>query len=455
MSAEPARIIALPQTEEPKPAPKAAPEPDPFAALAEVCGPAQHAQERQHRLLAELEQLKGACRWQEVIDLAHPVEKHHPELCGHGLDAEVRAVVAFALGQLGRFDEALTELEHCLAQDPANFRYHSSRGYLLLRSLQAAQAKEIVLTGMERKKRILEAHAHFQHAQKILPDRVTPYYREGRLYKDFDRDPQRAMPLFAQAVRNWEAYDDATRNERHQERKNAVKARYALASCLLDAGKAEAALEQVRHVLAEDQDYLKNEHKHFALGKILHALGRFQEALSALETASMFTPPAEVDYVFELMARCHLALGQAGKGLAAINRVPLKARRPYVRWTEADCLVALGKPTQARAVLLEAAERDRRGRHKAFIRLARMAYQHGQLADAASFAQQAVEFHRHTYGTPCADGLFWGAVAALRAGDGDTARRLEQELSTHRPGYPWLPKLRQALHDDPKPNGRP
>jgi len=449
MSAQAARIISLAQAETPAPQPQVAPAAeDPFQHLTDTYGPAAQAQTLLERLMAELDTLKSDKRWQEMLDLAYPVADRHPELGTHGLDTEIRAHVAFALGQLGRFDEAIAELRLCVERDPANFRYHLSLGYTLLRSLQADRAKEIVLTGMERKKRIHEAHQHFQAAQKILPDRVTPFYREGRLTKDFDRAPDKAMALFAQAVRHWEAYDEATRNERHQERKNAIKARYALASCLLQEGKAAAALEHVRLVIAEDADYIKNEHKYFALGKCLHALQQFQEALQALETAGMFAPPSDVDYVFELAARCHLALGHPGQGLAAIQRIPLKARRPYVRWTEADCLMAQGKASQARTVLLEAAERDRRGRHKALVRLARLAYQQRQLHDAAGFAQKAIDFHRETYGTPCPDGLFWAAAAALGQGDRETARQLTQELADHRPMYPWLPKLRQALGED-------
>lgn len=470
MTAEAVRIISLPSAET-TPRPQAVPQPsnevqqqmalpmdlspealgpvvDPFASLADAAGSADQAHRTQERVLAEIHALESQNRWQDIVDLFYPVDDHAPQLCAHGLDIEVRSDLAFALGQLKRFDQALAELRICVKRDPGNFRYRSSLGYTLMSSLQAASAREIILPGQERKARLEQAHEQFRAAQSILPDRVTPFYREGRLYKDFDRKPDRAIPLLAQAVRNWDDYSRETKLSRHQERKNAIKARYALASCLVDEGQASTALEHVRMVIEEDAQtgYLKNEHKHFALGKALHALGHSEEALKALAAAAMFTNPSDGDYVFELSGRCHLALGQADKGLESVERIPHKVRRPYVRWTEADCLTALGRTDEAKRVLLACCERDRRGRHKGLIRLARLAYNQNLFADVAAYAEKAVAFHMEVYSTPCADGLFWQAVAALRQGRRDEALAFERDLVAHRPRYPWLPKLRQALH---------
>lgn len=472
MNSQAVRIISLPSAEKETPKPQAVQAPttdvqqqaalpmdlspdtlgpvvDPFAALADAMGGADIARARRDSVLAEISNLEAQNRWQDILELFHPVEDREPAIVAHGLDAEVRFALGFALGQIKRFDQALAELRTCVRRDPDNFRYRSSLGFTLMRSLQAASAREIILPTQERKARLQEAHDHFRKAQAILPDRVTPFYREGRLYKDFDRKPDKALPLLARAVRNWEEYPAETRLSRHQERKNAVKARYSLASCMLEVGQAASALEHVRTVLEEDAQtsYLKSEHKHFAVGKALHALARFDEALKALEAAALFTNPTDGDYVHELAGRCHLALGNAERGLQAVERIPQKVRRPYVRWTEADCLVALGRTEEARRVLLASCERDRRGRHKGLIRLARLAYTQGDFAEVAAFAEKAVAFHLEVYSTPCADGLFWQAAAALQQGQRDKAAAFERDLAAHRPLYPWLPRLRQALRD--------
>lgn len=472
MNTQAVRIISLPSAEKDTPKPQAVPVPsaevqqqttlpmdlspdalgpvvDPFAALADAMGGADFAHACLGRVLAEIATLQAQNRWQDILELFHPVEDREPALVAHGLDTEVRSSLGFVLGQLKRFDQALAELRICVQRDPENFRYRSSLGYTLMSSLQAANAREIILPGQEKKARLQEAHDHFRKAQAILPDRVTPFYREGRLFKDFDRKPDKALPLLAQAVRNWEEYSTETRMSRHQERKNAVKARYALASCMIAEGQAASALEHVRTVIEEDArtSYLKSEHKHFAEGKALHALGRFGEALKALDAAALFTNPTDGDYIHELAGRCHLSMGNPDLGLQAVERIPQKARRSYVRWTEADCLVALGRTDDARRILLSSCERDRRGRHKGLIRLARIAYNQGNFAEVTAFAEKAVAFHMETYSTPCPDGLFWQAVAALRSGQRERALSFERDLAAHRPLYPWLPKLRQALRE--------
>ena len=472
MNTQAVRIISLPSAEKETPRPQAVPVPlaepqqqsqlpmdlspntlgplvDPFAALADAMGEADTARGRREKVLAEISNLQAQNRWQDILELFHPIEDREPALVAHGLDTEIRSSLGFALGQLKRFDQALDELRVCVRRDPENFRFRSSLGYTLMSSLQAANAREIILPGKEKKNRLLEAHEQFRKAQSILPDRVTPFYREGRLYKDFDRKPDKAIPLLVQAVRNWEEYPAETRLSRHQERKNAVKARYCLASCMVVQGQAESALHHVRTVLDEDiqTSYLKNEHKHFAMGKALHALGRYSEALKSLEAAAMFTNASDGDYIHELAGRCHLAMGSADLGLQALERIPQKARRPYVRWTEADCLVALGRPDEARRILLAACERDRRGRHKGLIRLARIAYSQGDYAAVGGFAEKAVAFHLEIYSTPSDDGLFWQAVSALRLGQRDKAVGFERDLTAHRPLYPWLPRLREALRE--------
>jgi hypothetical protein len=109
----------------------------------------------------------------------------------------------------------------------------------------------------------------------------------------------------------------------------------------------------------------------------------------------------------ELLARVLLAMGESRRALDAVRAVPEKRRRPYVRWTEADVLCALGRLPEAKAVLLQAQERDSRSRHKTLVRLCRVEYVLGDFRASAGFAQEANRFFREKWGNPCADGLFW------------------------------------------------
>jgi hypothetical protein len=68
-----------------------------------------------------MDELMNEARWEDLLALFHPVEEKAPELVDCRLDLEVRSRVAFALGQLKRFDEAIEALKVCVARDPESF----------------------------------------------------------------------------------------------------------------------------------------------------------------------------------------------------------------------------------------------------------------------------------------------------------------------------------------------
>jgi len=398
------------------------------------------------RVRGEIAVLKAESRWEDILALFHPVSDKLPELAATGLDLPVLREVAFCLGHAGRFDEAIAAYRTCLEREPDNFHHHAGMAYTLYDSLYAAKARQVMLHPSERRQRIEEAHAHFLAAQRLRPEGVTSYYRQGALYKQIQNKKEQARPLFETAVRNWLAYSNEQRQVRHQERKNYVKALYQLSSCLLDEKRLQEALERLRECMVEDEasSYLSVVHKHFALGKILFQMGLMDQARQALEFAAHQASP-EDDYVFELLARVHLAENFPEKAWSAVQRIPQHKRRPYVRWTEADVLLARGETQQARKILEQAAERDRKGRHKALLRLARLDFQAGDYPRCLDWTEQADAFFRQVYTNPCADALFWKAGALIRLRRKEEARRTVKELEDCRPGYPFLPRLRELL----------
>jgi len=408
----------------------------------------------QERLRLELKRVQGEAaalraenRWEDLVALLHPVEEKVPELARGGLAGSLMSDVAFALGHLARFDEAIAVYQQCLETDADNFHFHAGLAYTAYDSLYAARGRRIVLHPAERKIRVELAHRHFSEAQRLRPSGVTNYYRQGMLYKQIQHKREKAMPLFETAVRNWEDLSDAERQARHQERKNYVKSLYQLASCLLDANRPVEALESLEKCLREDEgsDVYSAVHKYFALGKVHYHLGRLEDSLQALAVAAAHADPAEDDFVFELKARVHLAAGQPDEAWEAVNRVPLKRRRPYVRWTEADILMERDETDRARQVLREAAERDRRGRHKALVRLARMEFRLGRYEEAFQCARQAGEFFLHCYENPYQEGLFWQAAALLRLGRLAEAAGAARELEEVQPNHPHLGRLKQLI----------
>lgn len=459
-----ARIIKpAPSAAEPRPATPSsaesrppAPSADPFFNPSDLVPVKQDAARRtSRRAVAEIDELITASRWSDAVELFYPTSEKLPELADQELDTAVRSKLAFCLGQLGRFDEAIEELSVCVAREPDRFIHQTSLAYTAYNSLYAAKNREIALSSTERAERIQMAHRHFRIAQSLRPDGVTNFYREGMLFKQIEDKVAESIPLFEQAVANWDGLDDRRREARHQERKNVIKSLYQLASALLAVDRAEAALETLQRCLEADErrNVVDRTFKYFALGKVHYHLNRFTEAKDALLFAVKCGGDRPADFALELLGRVYMALDQPARALDAVRRVPEKARRPYVRWTEADALCMAGNHEEARTVLAQCCERDRRSRHKGLIRLARIDYLLGDFTAARQHAADADRFFREKWGGACDDGLFWGALAAFRLDDLAGAREMADTLNDFRPDFPKLQQLREAIGAAEAPAG--
>ena len=403
-----------------------------------------------NRALSEISELQSENRWDDIINLFHPVADKLPELEDSGMAGEVRLKVGFALGRAGRHAEALACLTPVTKQDPENGMAHYSMAYTALDALFTARTSRQPMARREKIRLLETGHTHFQHACRLRPESVTFFYRHGVLYKDIENKTRRAIPLFEQAIANWERKDAETRKLHHQQYPKYIKAMYHLASCLLDNGMAGRSRSLMEKVIEQDRDrdHMHPVFKHFAMGKILHALGRPEQALEHLELAAYRTDKGQpLDFVYELAARCGLVLEQPERAAKYIDRIPAARRRPYVRWTEADVLLARGRREQALQVLAATAERDRRSRHKALIRIARIHLSTGNFAEAERVCTEAAEFCRKTFGNPSHEALFWRAAALYRLGRFQDARKIVVDLTDRRFRYPNFNRLIRLVHE--------
>ncbi|MGD9972640.1 MAG: hypothetical protein AB7S77_06230 [Desulfatirhabdiaceae bacterium] len=403
-----------------------------------------HNQSRQ--VLFEIEEYVRENRWEDILALFYPVDTKLPDLAAKGMDVEIRSKLGFALGHLRRFDDALAELTICATRDPENFSHHASLAYTAYNSLYSAKNREIVLAGNQKSQRIDLAHRHFRKARILRPDNITNYYREGMLFKQLEGKPDQALPLFKSAVKNWEVLDDARKQQRHQEHKNYIKSLYQLAGILVEMGNVRESLRLIKTCLTEDEksNHLSLVFKYFALGKVHFHLNQLADARDALLFAVKCTNEMNGDFVYELLARTYLGMDNPGRAWDIIDKVPLKVRRPYYRWTE-DILCAMKEFNRARSVLLQALERDNRSRHKSLIRLVRIEYIHGNYQKASDYALASVKFYLDNWNKPFDEGLFWQAACQLRLGHPKAALVLAEELKSLNPRYPKLDRLMEAV----------
>ena len=393
--------------------------------------------------LAEISMVRTSNNWQEIIDMFYPLEEKEPELTGLGMETPIRAELAFALSHADMPEQSIAEYRKCIKAQPDNFFYASGLAYVLYDMVYSTRNRERILPPQQKARYIEQAHKYFSKAQELRPEGVTNYYRQGMLYKNIQNMDLKAAPLFRKAITNWEAYDASTKEKRHQEYKNYIKSLYNLASCLLKQKRAAEALKYLQKCLKldEDKNYVKGEHKYFALGKVHFELGKYEKAHKDLEFAATCTDPRNGDYIYELWARVWLSRGNAMEALQVLARIPEKFRRQFVRWTEGDCYAALQDFPKARQTWFKSLERDRRSRHKALIRLSKIEFKLENFDQALRYAEDSTKFHLDTYGNPDPDGLFWSAAACIRLKNREKALDFINHLKAYRPEYPMLGRL--------------
>jgi tetratricopeptide (TPR) repeat protein len=406
------------------------------------------------RLVAEMDELQAACRWQEIVDLCHPVEEKCADLVDAGLEGRVRLKLSFALCRAGRHEDAIACLLPLTAAEPDNSLANYNIGYAVVDLFYRSRTERKLVPVRKRAELLELAHRHFERAIVLRPESVTFCYRYGILLKEIEKKSRLAIPQLRQAVENWEQMDEEQRQRYHQMKPKYIKAMYHLASCLLEAGRAGESRQLLQRVLEEDRDrnHMQPLFKHFAMGKILAELADPQAALDNLETALHSAEQGQpVDFVHELMGRLYFRMKQPEKGLHCIGHVPERARRPYVRWTEAFLLSALGRQEEAMRLLRKTAERDRRAAHVALIQLCRIALGVGQVRRGMESVDEAMRFYSRTYTNPCREAMFWKAVCHFRLGEMSAALELVKELEHVNFRYPHFNRLammvRSSLSD--------
>lgn len=402
------------------------------------------------RVIAEISELQAENRWADIVALFFPVEQQLPELVDAGLDAEIRGKVSFALCRDGRHEQAILCLQPVIEKEPGNSLAHYSLGYTVVDLFFQARTQRKIIPPQRKTELIKLAHHHFAIAIQLRPDSVTYCYRQAIFFKEIETKPKQAIPLFRQAIANWQKLSAEDQQKYHQQRPKYIKSLYHLASCLLTTGQAKESLSLLQTMFEEDRtrNHMHPLFKHFAMGKVLHALSRFSESLQHLETAGQVADRGQAtDFVWELAGRNALCLGNPDKAMACINKIEPQRRRPYVRWTEANILVARGNTAEALQLLHRCAENDRRGKHVAYMQICRIALSKNDLQPALDAVRKAVRFCIDTYGNPSKEARFWEAVCLYRLGRSKEALPIIEELEGQRFQYANFCRLAQLVRN--------
>ncbi len=402
------------------------------------------------RIKAEISELRNENRWQDILVLLHPIAEKWPELCDSGLDSELIRESAFVLCRVGKYEEAMAVVKPLTVSEPENVMAWYNLGYAAYEALYAAKENRSIMPPAKRRQLIDTAHHAFGQCQQLRPDSIAFFYRDAMICKDFENKPRQAVPLFEYAITNYEKLSREERQNIHQQRPKYIRSMYHLASCMLKIGQPNTSKTLLEKVLSEDskRDHMSPVFKHFALAKTLHALGSIKAALDHLQTATVRATKREsIDFVHELAARCALLLGQHEQAAQYIECIHIKRRRPYIRWTEADVLIAQGCFRSAIQVLEKSAERDRRSCHKSLLRIARIYVTESKYEKGLDAASRANTFCLNTYGNGFGEAKFWQAACLYRLERYDEAGKIASDLSRSNFSYPNFKRLTALIHE--------
>jgi len=259
----------------------------------------------------------------------------------------IRAELAEALTQAGRFDEAQAQLEQAISIAPDRWLYHSNLGQLLAR--QGAQQ---------------QAEQEFLSAVKLNPKLEKPrqYLAEFYLKQGRTEDSQHQLDeirtqfpdsRFAQISRVFVLsqqgkHDEATREATELVADNPEdwRAQFALGVALHSSGASEAALQPLQKAAflkADSAEIL------YQLGMATFQTGRFEEAIAPLQLAVRLDP-YQYRALFQL-GNTYYVLGRLEEALAMYRRCEeLRPADADLSANLGGLLVQLGNLEQGRQV---------------------------------------------------------------------------------------------------------
>lgn len=347
------------------------------------------------------------------------------------MQAELAEEIAFALSQLGRYAEARDIYAELYALNPTR-RLASGLAYVHYAALLAHKIRKPRLENPEEWRKGFEQWIGeaLKHDPKSLKDRyrLAVYYASIQTQKD-----NKALRLFGDVVRDFEALPEAERTEQSRFFKTYVLALYGAARSAFRLGRFEDARRLIFRCIRVDRDrnHQKPLFKFFLAGKILVALKQYDDAERALRLALEKAGKGDHDFVCALLAQIALATERAADGAKWIEQnIRPHHRKPYIWRLLADCEAARGDRKQALKFYKNALLKDHAGRHLTLYRMGQLYEAINEFGPARRAYEEAADFRRKRYLSEFPEALEGLARVCERQGDLDAARKAYTRMST-------------------------
>ncbi len=384
------------------------------------------SQESQFPGMDAVEQWKRAGKWEEIAALAAQLERPL-----RGEQAKLAEEVAFALSQLARYAEARELYGELYALDPTR-RLASALAYVHYAALLAHKIRKPRLENPE------EWRKGFEHwvgeALKLDPKSLKDRYRLAMYYATVQSaKDHKALRLFAEVARDFEALPDAERTEQNRFFKTYVRSLYGAARSAYRLGRFEDARRFIFRCIRLDRarNHQKPVFKYFLAAKVLVALQQYEDAERGLRLAVESAGNQEHDFVYALLAQIALATGRAADGVKWIEQhIRPHHRKPYIWRLLADCEAARGDRKRALKLYKNALLKDHAGRHLTLYRMGQLYEAINEFGPARRAYEEASDFRRKRYLSEFPEALEALAKLCERQGDVEGARKAYTRMST-------------------------
>ena len=306
------------------------------------------------------------CRWKDAIPCFQEVVSRQPDR------SEVVAKLAFALSQVGEYDQAVEALVQLCSDEPHSARWPYMAGYQFYMRARWAEAIE-----------------WFDKALLLNPTYIKALYRKGYAHFRLGQTDECEKALRA-CIDSWNKLPPELQQA---ELSTYGKANFILGKAYLARGLSLKARRPLRAAVDVDGD---DPDRRYELGKCLLQNEDVQEAIKQLEWANRVKPGT--DYIVDRLARAYAKNGDLGAGEKLYQGIPRHRRRPFILKNLGKLHLEQGRVNEALEELQLAARKDSRNHNIQYL-LGRAPESAGRGSEALLAYECGVNLKRKTYGS--------------------------------------------------------
>ncbi len=318
----------------------------------------------------QLQELEKHKKWAEIIELLKPLMEQGKET------VEVVRSLGFAYSQLDRHHEARYCYKRWIELEPDKAQPYYHVGFTFYDAGQWMEAVEWFDLALER-----------------YPKYMVCLYRKG-VALFMARKSRKAKETLKKAIMIYQDNQDAQFKQRMG--KYYYRSIFYLGKCYFQLRSFKNARSCFEKIIAEDKRaYIDTLFVRYNLALCLMYLKEYEQAEQIVKQLTEKKPRAA--WLFDFWGRLLIEQKRFFEAIQKFN-IALKIRRqPFILVDRAKANYLCGKIELAKKDLHEALKRDKKGKHKILLELAKIAKEEKYFSEAIIYAKRAIEFKQKIY----------------------------------------------------------